>query len=240
MNREAKYYRRKLPHYQTPYANYFITFRLTESLPFSIVKQLKDEYIASEADILKLSERRIQKVKMYDLQKRYFKKYDDILDKNAFGPSWLINEKIAQLIYDAIHAKDKKVYELLAYCIMPNHVHIVFKLIEDNVEQTLVCCDNNSNKRTEVRSTVAYQNYALAKLLREIKGSTAREANKVLNRTGPFWQHESYDHVVRNDKELENIIRYVLNNPVKAGLVEKWEEWKWNYCSSEIISLIDL
>jgi len=57
----------------------------------------------------------------------------------------------------------------------------------------------------------------------------------VLNRSGTFWQHESYDHVVRGDKELIRIAEYVLNNPVKAGLCERWEDWKWNYCNIKLM-----
>ena len=66
-------------------------------------------------------------------------------------------------------------------------------------------------------------------ILRLIKGSTAREANKILNCTGSFWQHESYDRVVRDEKELNRIIWYTINNPVKAGLVKNAEDWKWSY-----------
>jgi REP element-mobilizing transposase RayT len=91
---------------------------------------------------------------------------------------------------------------------MPNHVHIVI-----NVERS---------------------GTSLYKILQSLKAYTARECNKILNRTGSFWQHESYDHVIRNDKELNNIIWYVLNNPVKAGLVSDWQKWKWNYCKYEL------
>lgn len=68
-------------------------------------------------------------------------------------------------------------------------------------------------------------------ILRLIKGSTARECNKILNRSGSFWQQESYDHVVRDHIELLRIVEYVINNPVKASLCEKWEDWKWSYCN---------
>ena len=56
-----------------------------------------------------------------------------------------------------------------------------------------------------------------------------REANKMLERSGAFWQHESYDHIARNEHELDRIIHYVFNNPVKAGLIKKAEKWRWNY-----------
>ncbi len=55
------------------------------------------------------------------------------------------------------------------------------------------------------------------------------KANKILNRKGAFWQHESYDHVVRDGNELERIINYVLHNPVRAGLVSSRDQWKWSY-----------
>ena len=48
-----------------------------------------------------------------------------------------------------------------------------------------------------------------------------------MHRSGVFWQDESYDHIVRDQAELERTIKYVLNNPVKAGLVDDWEKWKW-------------
>jgi putative transposase len=64
--------------------------------------------------------------------------------------------------------------------------------------------------------------------MQSIKGFTARECNRLLAQAGMFWQQESYDHVVRDDDELERIIQYVLNNPVKAGLVERPELWRWS------------
>ncbi len=62
-----------------------------------------------------------------------------------------------------------------------------------------------------------------------LKGYSAHEANGVLKRQGKFWQAESYDHFVRDGAELERIIYYVVNNPVKAGLVDDWDQWPWTY-----------
>lgn len=87
-------------------------------------------------------------------------------------------------------------------------------------------------ERDESRST-----YPVTDILRLIKGSTAREANKMLNRSGSFWQHESYDHLVRNDMARERIIRYILKNPVKAGLVKKWNDWEWTYCKNKYLPI---
>jgi len=78
---------------------------------------------------------------------------------------------------------------------MPNHVHVILRLPEDA---------------------------ELGKILHSWKSFTAKEANHVLGRTGPFWQREYYDHLVRDGK-LERFIRYVVQNPVKAGL----HDWPW-------------
>ncbi|MCP5098236.1 MAG: hypothetical protein GY943_22025 [Chloroflexi bacterium] len=94
-----------------------------------------------------------------------------------------------------------------AFCVMSNHAHIVFTPLEK---------ENDSY-------------HALQTIMHSLKRYTAREGNKLLKREGAFWQHESYDHVVRNRNEWERIVKYVLNNPVKAGLVERWEDWPYTY-----------
>jgi REP element-mobilizing transposase RayT len=55
-----------------------------------------------------------------------------------------------------------------------------------------------------------------------------------LGRVGPFWQDESYDRVIRNNEEYIRTVNYVLENPVKARLVSRWEDWKWTYCRPAI------
>jgi hypothetical protein len=84
----------------------------------------------------------------------------------------------------------------------------------------------------------------LARTLQHLKGYTAQQANRLLQRTGRFWHRESYDHIVRDVGEMERIISYVLENPVKAGLTTDWQLWphilarevtptfSWRYFSS--------
>lgn len=100
-----------------------------------------------------------------------------------------------------------------AYCIMSNHVHLLI--------------EHQRVKQAEHGGKSA--NYPVTEALRLLKGSTARLCNIQLNRTGSFWQHESYDHFVRTEGELEWTIRYILQNPVKAGLVNEWKSWKFTY-----------
>ena len=80
--------------------------------------------------------------------------------------------------------------------------------------------DNRASPRPQVD---------LAKLLHQLKGSTARYANQFLGRTGvPFWQEESYDHLVRNSREFERIENYIIQNPVRAGLVNDAVDYRWS------------
>ena len=127
---------------------------------------------------------------------------------------------------------DTKKYNLIAYTSMPNHIHLVFVPI---IKQSNCCVnverfDESLKKEdSETKSESGDSLYIVTKIMQDFKKFTARESNKILKRTGQFWQHESYDHVVRNQDELNRIVEYILNNPVKARLCENQEKWKWNY-----------
>ena len=95
---------------------------------------------------------------------------------------------------------EREFYRLGAFVVMPNHIHVVL-----------------------------LPKAGLAKIMRWVKGSTARRANRMLGRTGqPFWQNESYDHWIRNGSEMEKIVRYIERNPVAAGLVRSETDWPWS------------
>lgn len=199
-----------MPHFQPVQAKLFVTFRLAGTLPRHVIDRLKQEreiHISTSAKI-ENSERRREAE--YLFQKRLFAKYDEFLDNAKTGPVFLSQPAIAQMVYDSILLRDKKLYNLDACSIMPNHVHMVFQPLDRGVEP-----------------------HGLSKIMHSLKRYTAQEANKLLSRTGQFWQHEYYDHFIRDEDELTRIIRYVLFNPVKAGLVDKWRAWPWNYCVLE-------
>ena len=74
--------------------------------------------------------------------------------------------------------------------------------------------------------------YSLSEILKSRKQFTARQANRVLGTTGvPFWQAESFDHWIHSDEEMARIIRYIRENPVKAGLCDQPEKWRWGSAS---------
>jgi REP element-mobilizing transposase RayT len=177
-------------------------------LPEVVLQRLKDEQEWRRKAIEQsVASDEVKKARLYDEEKRFFGRYDELLDKAADGPLWLSDPRVAALVCEALHYRDGQMIDLIAYCVMPNHAHIVF---------TPLLRPNNSY-------------FALSKIMHGVKGSTAIKANDVLGRTGSFWQHESYDHYVRNDRELARIVQYVLNNPVEAGLVDSWEVWPWTY-----------
>jgi REP element-mobilizing transposase RayT len=196
---ETHFYRRNLPHIYIPERTYFITFRLKDSLPYKKIYELR-----SSADFKSVPKNKTEK---YEKDKKFFAKYDELLNKGNYGKCYLKNGKIAEIVVSTINYLKEKDYNLIAYCIMPNHVHLVLNL--------------KQNSRS------------VDKIMQSIKRYSAREINRLLKRSGSLWQAESYDHVVRDEDELYRIIEYVLNNPVKAGLVKDWKDWKHTFVSEE-------
>lgn len=136
-----------------------------------------------------------------------FAELDRELDKAATGPRWLSDERVALCVVETLHYGERELdfYHLRAWVLMVNHVHVLI-----------------------------YPKARLSRITKAIKNFSARRANSILERTGqPFWQDESYDHWVRSPQELEKIVRYIERNPVKAGLVERAEEWRWSSAFKE-------
>ncbi len=202
------FYRRYLPHIQPPGATLFVTFRLHGSLPRDVLIQLRQEYEQFAKQMKALSKTRA-KLELDRFQKRLIVQCDRILDLSDRGPQFLKDPRIAKLVCETMQFWDQQRYDLLSYCVMSNHVHVVFTPLPKQ-DGTF---------------------FSLAKIMHGIKSYTASKANEMLRRRGkPFWEHESFDHYCRGENEVERVIAYVLNNPVKAGLVDDARAWPWNYC----------
>ena len=202
------FYHRYLPHIQPPGAMLFITYRLAGSLPQAAVERLQADKVALQRQLAAMPPGPERNAYAYLEQRRMFGRWDQALDTNPDGPHWLRQHEVATLVASSLHFMDGKRYDLDCYCIMSNHVHLVM-----------------TPRRDEHGEYWAMQN-----ILHSLKGYTAGKVNRLLGRTGAFWQHESYDHYVRDDDEWRRIRWYVISNPVKAGLVSDSAEWEWTYC----------
>ena len=201
------FYRRHLPHYQPPGATIFVTFRLADSLPLEVIRRLAEEVTRIDCELDKIADRAELSKRAYLENKRMFGKWDAALDCGSYGPQWLRDRQVAQIVTEGLHYRDGKVYALDGYSLMPNHVHVVFTPLKKN--------------------EVEY--HTLSAIMHSLKRHTTPAANALLHRTGEFWQHENYDHIVRDDAEYRRILQYVLSNPVKAGLTPTSEDWEWSY-----------
>jgi putative transposase len=143
------------------------------------------------------------------------------LDSKDYGEKYLENPDVARILMDKILSYNNSNYDLITCCIMSNHVHLLIDLyvqIED-IPSSIEVTEKNYKP--------------LYDIMKLIKGGSAFEINKVLQRKGRFWQVEYYDHYVRGKKEFLNIIYYIANNPVKAGIVKNWKDYQFIYVKEE-------
>jgi len=164
-----------LPHFDSPETIQFVTFRLADSLPRQVVEalRLRDDALA---------------------------RVDGELD-GGLGACWLRRPEIASIVQDALLHFDGTRYRLLAWCLMPNHVHVVVEMAG---------------------------HASLSDILRSLKSFTARRANTRLGRAGAFWHADYFDRFIRDEGHFFRTVDYVEQNPVKAGLVERAIDWPWS------------
>jgi len=208
---QKTFYKRKLPHWHPPGSPVFLTWRLFGSLPERAIERLRQSQKLLQGEItnarLPEQEYRLREYK------KLFAAVDTALDRAEFGPIWLKDPSIASMVQHVLLSHCATLYSLWAYVVMSNHVHVFLqpKLIEQDLEVEPAYLD-------------------MSIITKRLKGFTSREANRVLGRVGtPFWQDETFDHWSRDEAESYRIIAYIENNPVKAGLVREWTEWRWSY-----------
>jgi len=181
---------------------FFISYRLAFSIPANILELLSN-YKTSMLHTLSAKQENKLRKNGFTYNFDLFKKTDSYLDDSLNSPNWLENQRIADIIIDSLIYNNDKLYKLHYCIIMPNHVHLVVQPLKNG-----------------------YEYFSLAKIMKEHKSFTARQSNKLLQRSGQFWHHENYDHYIRNDEEYYRIKDYVLNNPVKAGLIDHYKNWE--------------
>ena len=177
-----------LPHFDADRFQ-FVTFRLADSLPQSILKKFEKELIHNKLD------------HFYD--REFQMKVEEYLD-NGVGDCHLLQPKIAEILVNSLRMFAGKRYILAAWVVMPNHGHILLKPLPG---------------------------FSLTSIMKGLKGNTANQANSVLGRKGQFWHPDYFDRYIRDDAHFDKAVRYIENNPVKAGLVDTPERWKYSSAS---------
>ena len=192
-NEIKKRYDAYLPHWNRTGDTYAVTFRLEDSLPMEVFERLTRE----RDEMLKHAEQKdteISEETRKEISRLYGEKVESYLDE-GHGKCHLADGKIAGPVQAALKHFDGERYNLIAWAVMPNHVHTILKPCEG---------------------------FDLPDILHSWKSYTANNANKMLGQTGTFWHVEHYDHLIRDEDDFYNQVNYVLNNPAKAGL-EDWE-----------------
>jgi valyl-tRNA synthetase len=178
-----------LHHWTRSDATYAVAFRLADSLPSQILHAWKQE---REGIILRAREqsRPLTPHEERELDRLYTTRIEALLDSGQ-GACHLAKPEIASLVQEALRHFDGQRYDLIAWCVMPNHVHVI---------------------------VYPFEGYDLGGILHSWKSFTAKQANKLLGATGSFWQDEYYDHLIRDEEDFNRNLTYVLQNPEKVGL----------------------
>jgi len=189
--------RGRLPHWDKEAGLYFVTFRLADSIPRGVVQKIVERHRILEA--AKRAGANLSPEQKVLIAQYSPGKIEECVDR-GIGACWLRDPRIGRLVSDALNFWHGERYRLIAWCVMPNHVHVIFRLLPGN---------------------------ELADIVQNWKSFTASEANRILRRSGAFWQREYYDRLIRENGELDRAIQYVLSNPQRAGL----RNWKWVWCA---------
>ncbi len=169
-----------LPHIDLPDRHHAITYRLADSLPESVLRQVS--------------------MTRNDHGDHVRRRIDAWLDA-GWGSSLLRQPDNARIVIDAWrHFADVR-YRLDAWVVMPNHVHLVIRVASG---------------------------WPLDGIIKSWKAYTARAINRRMNRQGQVWHHDYWDRLIRDEDHWFAAVRYVHENPVRAGLVRSKEEWGWS------------
>lgn len=197
--------RRHLPHWDMPGAPYFVTTCLAGSIPAQgllDISRYQDEL--QKRPMLAGSTDHEWRLRLWKLAFARVEHWLDVQPSNRA----LENTGLAKIVEDSFFHFAGQRYDLYAYVVMPSHFHWLFQPLPAWIQELP---DNERSPRERI-------NYSL-------KRFTANRCNQFLHTNGTFWQRESYDHWVRDADEMDRIIRYIEENPVKARLVQSPEEW---------------
>jgi REP element-mobilizing transposase RayT len=124
---------------------------------------------------------------------------------------WILPEQARSIVLECCLHDHRTKIDLQIVVVMPDHVHLIF---------------------TPLVNQQAMEVFSLAEITDSIKGASAHKINRILGRKGRVWQPESFDHVLRSSESLDQKIQYLLENPVRRGLVCQWADYPWIWCKA--------
>jgi REP element-mobilizing transposase RayT len=221
---------RHLPHWDVPNSTFFVTTCLAGSIPAQGLLEI-EQYRENLLNAPRPTEISVPEWKKR-CWKRVFVESEKWLDLQP-AVRYLADPTLAGMVANSIYYFAGERYDLLAYVVMPSHFHWVFRPVGQvsNLSSGKPVFDVSSADRLETCPTFRSPR---EQIMHSIKLYTARRCNQHLKRCGAFWQDESHDHCVRDAEELERIIDYIENNPVKAGLARTSEEWPFSSARDRI------
>jgi len=119
----------------------------------------------------------------------------------GYGQAFMKDDRVAEMVQNVLLRCDTAEYRLSAWVVMPNHIHLL---------------------------ATRFENYTLADIMQSLKSITSHKANRMLKRTGQFWMPDYFDRYIRNAEHFGRTVRYIENNPVKARLCAKPEDWPFS------------
>ncbi len=212
---KTEYTRRKQPHFQHIGATFSVTLLVHDAVPRPLLEKLRSEREAriQEIDLDSLPDKALRKAHLHS---EFERQLEELLSRKDQQEHPLCQPVAARALAARVLSYHAQFYNLCAYCIMSNHLHL---LLDFSVQ---VPEDYDG-----VSEIPEYQN--LHTVMGRIKGGAAYEVNKVLKRRGPLWAPGYYDRYIRSPRHFFQAFWYILHNPVKAGLVTYWEDYPFVY-----------
>ncbi len=190
--RDVQKHRDRLPHWHQDGTAVFLTWRLADSLPSTVVEKFKELRV----EWLERNPKPWSLVRAAEYNRKFVLPLEEKLDTHH-GECVLRNSEVSRIVSEAFHFFDSERYELDAYVVMPNHVHVLIVLRE---------C------------------FPLDKVVQSIKSYTAKEINQTLGRSGKLWQRGYWDRLIRSEKHLAWTRGYIASNPkgLPPGCFRLW------------------
>lgn len=195
-----------LPHWDQEAATYFITWRTADSIPQEVWKRWqkqRDEWLMAHAINPAAKDWHRELETLPEIKRRDFRRFSVALEDEmdaCHGSCALRQPAVAEIVKDALHHFDGRRYLLGDYMVMPNHVHLLVGGMARNMM---------------LRQVASWKKW------------TALKINQTLERSGRFWQDESFDHLVRSEASFAKFRQYISENPKKAKLsLGEFVEWR--------------